>query len=139
MISQTREFVINLTTEELAYATDYVGVKSGAQVDKFKEMHLTPVYGTLKYAPMIEESPVCIECKVEHIMELGSHDMFIATVTAVHADEAYMDENGRFHLDQAHPLVYSHGQYYSIGKHIGKFGYSVQKKNKRNSRKKTPK
>ena len=136
MISQTREFVINLTTEELAYATDYVGVKSGAQVDKFKEMHLTPVYGTLKYAPMIEESPVCIECKVEHIMELGSHDMFIATVTAVHADEAYMDENGRFHLDQAHPLVYSHGQYYSIGKHIGKFGYSVQKKNKRNSRKK---
>lgn len=139
MISQTREFVINLTTEELAYATDYVGVKSGAQVDKFKEMHLTPVYGTLKYAPMIEESPVCIECKVEHIMELGSHDMFIATVTAVHADEAYMDENGRFHLDQAHPLVYSHGQYYGIGKHIGKFGYSVQKKNKRNSRKKTPK
>lgn len=136
MISQTREFVINLTTEELAYATDYVGVKSGAQVDKFKEMHLTPVYGTLKYAPMIEESPVCIECKVEHIMELGSHDMFIATVTAVHADEAYMDENGRFHLDQAHPLVYSHGQYYGIGKHIGKFGYSVQKKNKRNSRKK---
>lgn len=127
LIAESGEFVINLTTEALAYATDYVGVKSGRDIDKFKEMNLTPVKGTLEYAPMIEESPVCIECKVERIEELGSHDMFIGTVVAVHADEAYMDETGRFDLSKASPLVYSHGFYYTTGKQIGKFGYSVQK------------
>lgn len=128
MIKETGEYVINLTTEALAYATDFVGVKSGKDMDKFKAMHLTPVKGTLHYAPMIDESPVCIECKVENIAELGSHDMFIARVVAVYADEKYMDKNGKFDLEKAKPLIYSHGQYYGTGRHIGKFGYSVQKK-----------
>lgn len=130
MISETGEFVINLTTEALARATDYAGVKSGRDIDKFKELGLTPVMGTLKYAPMIDESPVCIECEVTEVMELGSHDMFIGLVKAVHADEKYMDETGKFDLASAKPLVYSHGQYYGVGKHIGKFGYSVEKKKK---------
>lgn len=128
MISETGEFVINLTTEALAHATDYAGVKSGKDIDKFKELGLTPVKGTLEYAPMIAESPVCIECKVEQVLELGSHDMFIGRVVAVHADEAYMDENGKFDLAKAHPIVYAHGQYYGMGKRIGKFGFSVEKK-----------
>jgi len=128
MICETGEYVINLTTESLAKATDYVGVKSGEKEDKFKTMNLTPVMGILEYAPMLIESPVCIECKVESIHELGTHDMFIARVVAVHADEEYMDEDGKFELERAKPLVYSHGQYYGIGNHIGKFGYSVQKK-----------
>ncbi len=128
IIKESGEYVINLTTEALAYATDFAGVKSGRDMDKFKELKLTPIRGTLKYAPMIDESPVCIECTVEKIVELGSHDMFIGRVCAVHADEKYMDKNGKFSLEDAHPLVYSHGQYYGIGRHIGKFGYSVQKK-----------
>lgn len=128
MILETKEFVINLTTEDLAKATDFCGVKSGKDMDKFKEMNLTPVMGTLEYAPMLEESPVCIECKVVQVLELGTHDMFIANVTAVHADEQYLDESGRFDLNQARPLVYSHGFYYGVGKKIGKFGYTVQKK-----------
>lgn len=128
MICETGEYVINLTTEKLARATDYVGVKSGAKEDKFKAMNLTPVMGSLKYAPMLDESPVCIECRVESIHELGSHDMFIARVVAVYADEKYMNESGKFELERAKPLVYSHGQYYGIGQHIGGFGYSVRKK-----------
>lgn len=128
MILETKEFVINLTTEGLAKATDFCGVKSGKDMDKFKEMNLTPVMGTLEYAPMLEESPVCIECKVVQVLELGTHDMFIANVAAVHADEQYLDETGRFDLNQAKPLVYSHGFYYGVGEKIGKFGYTVQKK-----------
>ena len=128
MILETKEFVINLTTEGLAQATDFCGVKSGKDMDKFKEMNLTPVMGTLEYAPMLEESPVCIECKVVQVLELGTHDMFIANVAAVHADEQYLDETGRFDLNQAKPLVYSHGFYYGVGEKIGKFGYTVQKK-----------
>lgn len=133
MIMETGEYVINLTTETLARATDFVGVRSGRDMDKFEAMHLTPVMGTLQYAPMIEESPVCIECIVEQVMELGTHDMFIAKVKHVYADEKYMDESGRFDLAKAKPLVYSHGQYYGVGKHIGKFGFSVEKKNKKKS------
>lgn len=128
MLMETGEYVINLTTEDLARATDYVGVRSGKNEDKFKTMGLTPVKGTLEYAPMIEESPVCIECKVTQVLELGSHDMFIAEVVNVFADEKYMDQTGKFDLAKAAPLVYSHGQYYGVGKHIGKFGFSVQKK-----------
>lgn len=128
MILETGEYVINLTTEKLAWATDFCGVRSGKNMDKFKEMHLTPTFGELKYAPMIAESPVSIECKVTNVMELGSHDMFMAEVTAVYVDEKYMDEKGTFHLEQSHPLVYSHGQYYGIGKHLGGFGYAVRKK-----------
>lgn len=136
MLTQTKEYVINLTTEALAKATDYVGVKSGRDMDKFEAMNLTPVMGTLKYAPMIEESPVCIECEVTQVLELGSHDMFIAKVKNVFADEKYMDETGRFDLSKAKPLVYSHGQYYGVGRHIGRFGFSVQKKTVKKARRK---
>ena len=128
MIRETGEYVINLTTEKLARATDFCGVRSGRDMDKFKEMQLTPVHGELKYAPMVEESPVSIECQVTQVVELGSHDMFMAKVTAVYVDETYMDGKGTFHLEKAEPLVYSHGQYYGIGKHIGGFGYAVRKK-----------
>ena len=133
MIQETGEYVINLTTEELAWATDFCGVRSGRNMDKFKEMKLTPVFGELQYAPMVEESPVSIECKVTQVMELGTHDMFMAEVVAVHVDEKYMDEKGTFHLEAAKPLVYSHGQYFGMGKHIGGFGYAVRKKTAKKS------
>lgn len=97
-------------------------------------MHLTRQSAQIVKAPMIGESPVCIECKVCKVEELGSHHLFLAEVVAVHADEKYMDKNGKFHLSQAKPLVYSHGEYYSLGKKVGKFGYSVQKKNKNQKR-----
>lgn len=128
MIQETGEYVINLTTEKLAWAADFCGVRSGRDMDKFKEMKLTPVQGELEYAPMVAESPVSIECRVTNVMELGSHDMFMAEVTAVYADEQYMDEKGTFHLEKAAPLVYSHGQYYGLGRHLGGFGYAVRKK-----------
>ena len=127
MIKETGEFGINLTTEELAYATDYCGVVSGRDADKFKNMHLTPVKGDVVKAPLIKESPVNIECIVKDIKSLGSHDMFIAQVAAVHVDEKYMDTKNKFHLEDAHPIVYSHGIYMSLGKKIGTFGYSVRK------------
>ncbi len=127
MIKETGEFVINLTTEELAYATDYCGVVSGRDADKFKNMHLTPVKGDVVKAPLIKESPVNIEWIVKDIKSLGSHDMFIAQVAAVHVDEKYMDTKNKFHLEDAHPIVYSHGIYMSLGKRIGTFGYSVRK------------
>ena len=137
MIKETGEFVVNLTTKDLIYATDWCGVKSGRDVDKWKEMQLTPEKAEkLAYAPMIKESPVNIECKVVKTEKLGSHHMFLAQVVAVHADEDYMDENGRFDLNSAHPMVYSHGTYYGVGKQLGTFGYSVRKrKSKRKSRK----
>ncbi len=128
MIQETGEYVINLTTEKLAWATDFCGVRSGKDMDKFKEMKLTPVKGELEFAPMIAESPVSIECRVINVMELGSHDMFMAEVTAVYVDEQYMDAKGTFHLEKANPLVYSHGQYYGMGKHLGSFGFAVRKK-----------
>ena len=131
MLEESKEFVINLTTEKLCYATDYCGVRSGRDVDKFKEMKLTKTEASLVNAPMIEESPVNVECRVEKIEKLGSHNMFIARVLAVHADEAYMDENSRFDLNKACPMVYSHGEYYGLGKKLGSFGYSVKKKKKR--------
>ena len=128
MIQETGEYVINLTTEKLAWATDFCGVRSGKDMDKFKEMKLTPVKGELEFAPMIAESPVSIECRVINVMELGSHDMFMAEVTAVYVDEQYMDAKGTFHLEKENPLVYSHGQYYGMGKHLGSFGFAVRKK-----------
>lgn len=130
MIKNTGEFVINLTTEELAYATDYCGVRSGREADKFREMKLTKEKADFVKAPMIAEAPVSIECRVSKVLELGSHHMFIADVLAVHADEAYMDENKKFHMNDAKPLVYSHGEYLGTGKKIGTFGYSVRKKKK---------
>ncbi len=128
MLLESGEFVINLTTKDLAYATDYCGVKSGRDVDKFKEMNLTPIPASVVKAPMIEESPVNIECKVTEVKHLGTHDMFMAEVVAVHADEKYMDEKNKFHLEKADPIVYSHGTYFTCGEQIGTFGYSVKKK-----------
>ena len=127
ILKETGEFVINLTTKELAFATDYCGVKSGRDVDKFQEMQLTPVPATYVKAPMIGESPVCMECRVKEILPLGSHDMFLAEVLAVHADEKYMDEQRKFHLEKAEPIVYSHGAYLACGEQLGTFGYSVRK------------
>ncbi|MDD3279831.1 MAG: flavin reductase family protein [Lachnospiraceae bacterium] len=132
MLMETGEFVINLTTEQLVYAADYCGVRSGADVDKFKEMKLTRLAADHVKAPMIGESPVSIECKVEEVKKLGSHDMFLAKVLAVHVEEAYMDKNGKFELENAKPIVYSHGTYLSLGKKVGTFGYSVRKKTGKN-------
>ena len=128
MICKTKEFVLNLTTEELAYATDYCGVRSGREVDKFQELHLTKEKADQVKAPMIGEAPVNIECKVKKIEKLGSHHMFLAEVVAVHADEAYMDKNNKFHLNDAGLLVYSHGEYLAGDRKVGTFGYSVKKK-----------
>ena len=128
ILKETGEFVINLTTKELAFATDYCGVKSGRDVDKFKEMKLTPLKAKEVKAPLIQESPVNLECRVREILPLGSHHMFLADVIAVHADEKYMDEKHKFHLEKAEPIVYSHGAYLACGEQIGTFGYSVKKK-----------
>lgn len=127
ILKETGEFVINLTTKELAFATDYCGVKSGSEVDKFKELKLTPLEASEVKAPLIGESPVNIECRVKEILPLGSHHMFLADVVAVHADEKYMDENRKFHLEQAEPIVYSHGAYLGCGEQLGTFGYSIRK------------
>ncbi len=127
IIRDTGEFVINLTTRELAYATDYCGVKSGRDVDKFREMRLTPLPGREVKAPLIGESPVSLECKVRQMLSLGSHDMFVAEVVAVCADDRYMDGRGRFALEKADPIVYSHGSYLACGERLGTFGYSVRK------------
>ncbi len=129
IIKETGEFVINLTTKELTYATDWCGVKSGRDVDKFKEMKLTAgMASKLKNAPIIKESPVNIECKVKEINELGSHHMFLAEVVAVQVSDEYMDENGKFGLNDLGLVAYSHGEYFELGDKIGKFGYSVKKK-----------
>ena len=128
ILKETGEFVINLTTKELAFATDYCGVKSGRDVDNFKEMKLTPLKAKEVKAPLIQESPVNLECRVREILPLGSHHMFLADVAAVHADEKYMDEKHKFHLEKAEPIVYSHGAYLACGEQIGTFGYSVKKK-----------
>lgn len=130
MLMETGEFVINLTTEKLTRATDYCGVRSGRDVDKFKETGLTREKAEFVKAPMIKESPVSIECRVTEVKKLGSHDMFLAEVLAVHADEEHMDENNRFDLNRARPMVYSHGEYLGIGKKLGTFGYSVKKRRK---------
>ena len=129
MIKESGEFVINLTTEELIRATDFCGVRSGKDMDKWKECRLTEGKAvSLEYAPVIEQSPVNIECKVKSVQELGSHHMFLAEVTAVQADEKYMDENGKFELNKTGLLAYSHGEYLGLGKRLGTFGYSVRKK-----------
>jgi len=128
IIKNTGEFVINLTTEAMTKAVDLCGVKSGRDINKFAESKLTPEKANIVKCPLIKESPVNIECKVEKIINLGSHDMFLAKVVAVDVDEAYIDEKGKFHLDQAKPLCYSHGQYYGLNKPLGQFGFSVARK-----------
>ena len=133
MIKESGEFVINLTTRDLVFATDYCGVKSGRDVDKFKEMKLTKGKAQVVKAPLIEESPVNLECRVVEVKELGVHHMFLAEIVAVNVDDKYMDdkymdETNKFHLEQADLIAYSHGSYYSLGDLLGSFGFSVRKK-----------
>lgn len=130
IINRTGEFVINLTTEKIVKWADYCGVKSGKDVNKFKETGLTAEEANKVKCPLIKESPVNIECKVDRIIKLGSHDMFLAKVLSVDVDETYMDSKGKFHLDSADPVCYSHGQYYGLKNPSGRFGFSVRKKKK---------
>ena len=131
MIKEKGEFVINLTTKDLAYATDWCGVKTGAKVDKFKEMKLTKEKAKFVKCPMIKESPVSVECKVKEVRELGSHHLFVAEVLAINADGKYIDEKGAFDISKCDLIAYSNGNYYSLGKKIGRFGFSVQKNKKK--------
>ena len=128
IIRETGEFVINLTTEKLVRATDYCGVRSGRDVDKFQEMHLTAGKADKVSAPLIQESPVNIECRVKDVMELGTHHMFLAEVVAVDIDDRYLDASGKFDLNKAGLIVYSHGEYLALGEKLGSFGYSVKKR-----------
>lgn len=128
LIKESGEFVINLTNEELAFATDWCGVRSGEKYDKFKEMGLTKEKANHVKCPLIKESPVSVECKVKEIKELGSHHMFIAEVLSIDADDKYIDENGAFDISKCDLIAYANGGYYTLDKKIGKFGYSVQKK-----------
>lgn len=129
MIEESGEFVVNLTTEKLAEATDYCGVRSGREVDKWKETGLTKGRANeLAYAPIIEECPVNIECRVTEIKELGSHHMIMAEVVSVQVSDEYMNETGKFCLNETGLMAYSHGEYRGLGKPIGTFGYSVRKK-----------
>lgn len=130
IIKKNGEFAINLTTRQLAYATDWCGVKSGRDVDKFKEMKLTKERANIIKAPLIKECPVSVECKVKEIVPLGSHDMFIAEIVAIDADEKYIDEKGAFNISKCDLIAYANGGYYPLESKIGKFGYSVQKKSK---------
>jgi len=131
IIKESGEFVINLTNKELAKATDWCGVKTGAKVDKFKEMNLHKEKSNFVKCPMIKESPVSVECKVKEIKELGSHHMFVAEVLAINADEKYINEKGAFDISKCDLIAYSNGHYYQLGKKIGKFGFSVQKKRRK--------
>ncbi len=129
IIKRNMEFVVNLTTEKLAYSTDFNGVKTGKNMNKFKESRLTPLAAKKTNTVFIGESPLSIECKVKQIIPLGSHDMFIAEVVNVIVDEKLIDKKtNRLRLDKANLLAYSHGFYYILGKRLGKFGYSVKKK-----------
>ena len=128
MLRESGEFVINLATESMAYATDYCGVRSGRNVDKWKETGLTPVPAQTVKAPVIAESPVAIECRVTEVKELGSHHMFLAEVTGVSVDEQWLNERGSLELAKAEPIVYSHGGYYGLSELLGTFGWSVKKK-----------
>lgn len=131
LIKNSGEFVINLTTEDMAFATDWCGVKSGKDVNKFEAMGLTPVMGEMVKAPIIKESPLCIECRVKEIVKLGSHDMFIAEVLNVQANKKFIDpETDTFKLSDARLIAYSHGHYYKLGEEIGRFGWTVQKNKK---------
>lgn len=129
LLKKHMEYVINLTTQEMAYATDWCGVRSGKEYRKFEEMKLTPGKASMVNVPVIEESPLCIECRVREVMPLGSHDMFVSEVLNVRADEKYIDqETGAFDVQKANLLVYAHGNYYGLGELIGHFGWSVRKK-----------
>ena len=136
ILKETREFVINLVTKDLVRAADYCGVRSGRDVDKYKEMQLTLLPSRTVKAPGIEESPVNIECRVKEIIPLGSHDLFLAEVTGVTIEDRYLDENGKFDLNRAGLAAYSHGEYFELGNKLGSFGYSVRKPGKKHRSKK---
>lgn len=137
MIRETGEFVVNLTTKKLVKAADYCGVRSGRDVDKWKEMKLTPGKAQKVCAPVIEESPVNLECRVTEVKELGTHHMFLAEVVAVDVDEAYLNEKGKFELNSTELVAYSHGEYLETGRCLGTFGFSVKKPEKRTAAKRT--
>lgn len=131
IIKRTGEFVINLTTVELARATDWCGVRSGRNYNKFEQMGLVVAKAEVVAAPVVELSPISIECRVRQVIELGSHDMFLADVVNVLVDEEYIDpQTGKFDLQRARPIAYSHGEYFQLGEFIGHFGWSVRKKSK---------
>jgi len=129
IIKESGKFIINLTSKDLAYAADYAGVVSGKNENKIKRLGLTLEAGNEIDTPMIKESPISIECKVVEIKEYGTHHMFIAEILCVNADDKYLDDTGRFNMEACNLVAYSHGQYYELGKKIGKFGYSVKKNN----------
>lgn len=131
IIEESKEFVINLTNEQIVKAVDFCGVRSGRTVDKFQETGLTPVPAHMVKVPLVEESPVNIECRLKEIVKLGSHDMFIAEVLGVNVDQKYLNEHGKFELGKAQLVAYSHGEYYGLGDLIGTFGYSVRKDKKK--------
>ena len=130
LIKEQGEFVINLTTKDLVRQTDWCGVKSGKDVDKFKEMKLHKEKANFVKCPMIKESPVSVECKVREIIKMGSHDVFIADVLAINASKEYIDKKGAFDISKCDLIAYANGGYYLLGKKLGKFGFSVQKKKK---------
>ena len=128
IIERSGEFVINLCTENLAFQTDYCGVKSGRETNKFQDQKLTPISAQHVKCPMIEQSPVNIECKVKEVHHYPSHDMFVADILAVHADESLLNLQGKLELDKSGLICYSHGEYYGLKtKPLGRFGYSVMK------------
>lgn len=136
ILKETKEFVINLVTKDLVRAADYCGVRSGRDVDKFAQMHLTELPSSTVRAPGIAESPVNIECRVTEVKPLGSHDLFLAEVTNVTVDDRYMDESGKFHLNKSGLTAYSHGEYFVLGEKVGSFGFSVKKTTKKSRNRK---
>lgn len=131
IITKTREFTINLTTVEMVKTVDFCGVRSGRNIDKFKEKGIKMIKGEEVACPMLEESPLSLECQVKDIIPLGSHDMFLANIISVHVNEGLLDENGKLHLERASLLAYAHGDYYELGRRSGSFGFSVKKKKKK--------
>lgn len=131
IIKESKEFAINLTNQKLAFATDWCGVRSGRDFDKFKEMHLTKEKGKFIHCPLIKESPVSLECKVTKMQDLGSHTMILAKILSIDADEQYIDSKGRFDISKCNLIAYANGGYYQLGKKVGTFGYSVRKKKRK--------
>lgn len=136
IIKKSKEFVINLTTEALVWTMDYVGVKSGRDIDKFALPAITPTAATQVQAPLIAESPLNIECRVEQILPLGTHDMFLSKILAINVDEKLLDEKGVMHLEKANLIAACHGKYFALGRKMGSFGYSVKKKTEKSGHKK---
>lgn len=135
LVQQNGQFVINLPTAALVRSIDHCGVKSGREEDKFANCKLTPLPAALVQPPLLAESPVNIECRVEQVIPLGSHDMFLAEILTVHVNEELIDEKGKLQLARAGLATYAHGEYFALGKKIGSFGFSVRKKRKKNTRK----